>query len=198
MFVDDIKICLASASPRRQELLRQIGVEFEVFIPEIKEAVMEGERPKDYALRIARDKARVAWQQRAVKGMLTLPILGADTCVVAEDGSILGKPRDHKHAQKILKKLAGSKHKVMTAIVLKMQEEEYNALSVSQVTLEKLSSAEIERYCLTGEPADKAGAYGIQGRAAAFISHIEGSYSGIMGLPLYELVQGFKHFGLAP
>ena len=181
-------IYLASASPRRQELLRQIGLAFEAVPSGIHEAPRPGETPEQYVLRAATDKARTVAHRVAESGRPERPVLGADTEVVLA-GEVLCKPRDLPHARAMLRRLADRSHEVLTAIVLLHAGREYSALSASRVTFGPLDDAEIARYWETGEPADKAGGYAVQGRAAAFIRHIEGSYSGIMGLPLHELAQ---------
>lgn len=179
-------IYLASASPRRQELLRQLGVEFQVLPSNILEVRAAGESPSDYVTRVAGDKARWVAQLIAERGLPLHPVLGADTEVVL-DGEILGKPADASHGKEMLRRLSGRTHEVLSAICIGNRGQEHTALSISRVTFRALGHAEIERYWNTGEPADKAGAYAIQGRAAAFITRLEGSYSGVMGLPLYEL-----------
>jgi septum formation protein len=178
-----LTIYLASSSPRRQELLRQIGVEFEVVPSAILEVPVPGEAAEDYVRRVARDKARAVAARLAAAGRAARPVLGADTEVVL-DGEILGKPRDAAHARAMLARLAGRSHEVLSAVVLVNGAAEHAALSRSRVTLAPLGDAAIERYCASGEPLDKAGGYAIQGRAAAFVTRIEGSYSGIVGLPL--------------
>ncbi len=184
-------IYLASASPRRQELLRQLGMTFEVIPSNLEEARAAGETPQAYVVRVALDKARhVALQVRA-QGLASYPVLGADTEVVL-DGEVLGKPRDRAHAVAMLHRLQGRAHDVYTALALIHDESERTVLSRSRVHLAPLTSEEIVKYWDTGEPADKAGAYAIQGYAAAFIERLEGSYSGVMGLPLYELSQLLK------
>lgn len=185
-------IYLASASPRRQELLRQIGLGFEAMPSDLDEVPQPGERPADYVLRVARDKARhvaARMQEQA-----SHPVLGADTEVVL-DGEILGKPRDRGHGLDMLRRLSGRTHEVLSGVCVVHGEREYTALSVSRVTFRPLTAAEIAAYWDTGEPADKAGAYAIQGRAAAFIERLEGSYSGVMGLPLYELAGILRELG---
>lgn len=181
-------IYLASASPRRHELLRQLGVAFTVISPSVAEEPKPGESARDYVVRLARAKARQGARLLRERGAEPGPVLGADTEVVL-DGAILGKPRDRAHGIAMLGRLSGRTHQVLTAISLLQQDEVHEALSESRVTLAPLSPAEIERYWSTGEPADKAGGYAVQGLAAAFITRIEGSYSGIVGLPLYELAQ---------
>jgi septum formation protein len=187
-------IYLASASPRRQELLRQLGVAFEVIASDLDEVREPDETPEQYVTRVARDKARhVAAQVRAQE---PAPIvLGADTEVVLDD-DVLGKPRDREHGLAMLQRLQGRTHEVLTAIVLHRAGREWSALSRSRVTVDAMLPAEIERYWDTGEPAGKAGGYAIQGRGAALIAHLEGSYSGVMGLPVFETAQLLRQAGL--
>ncbi len=179
-------IYLASASPRRRELLRQFGLDFEVIASNLEEVPLAGERPQDYVARVARDKARHVARQLREQGEASHPVLGADTEVVL-DGEILGKPRDRAHGIEMLRKLSGRTHDVLSGVCVLQDGREYAALNVSRVTFRPLTEAELSIYWDTGEPADKAGAYAIQGRAAEFIERLEGSYSGVMGLPLYEL-----------
>lgn len=179
-------IYLASASPRRQELLHQLGIEFEAMPSNILEVREAGETPTQYVTRVAGDKARRVAQLVRERGLPVHPVLGADTEVVL-DGEILGKPENAAHGMDMLRRLAGRAHEVLSAVCVWHNGKEYTAMNTSRVTFRPLSPAEIEQYWNTGEPRDKAGAYAIQGRAAAFISRLEGSYSGVMGLPLYEL-----------
>ncbi len=179
-------IYLASASPRRQELLRQLGLDFEAIASNLEEVPQPGERPQDYVARVARDKARYVARQLREQGEALHPVLGADTEVVL-GGEVLGKPRDRTHGMEMLRKLSGCTHEVLSGVCVVHDDREYAALNRSRVTFRPLTEAEIAVYWDTGEPADKAGAYAIQGRAAAFIERLEGSYSGVMGLPLYEL-----------
>lgn len=188
-------IYLASASPRRRELLRQIGVAFEVMPSNLLEVREPGESPEAYVVRVALDKARYVARLVRSRGLPPRPVLGADTEVVL-DGEILGKPRDRQHGLEMLHRLAGRSHEVLTGLALLHDGAEHTALSRSIVTFAAMSEAEIRRYWDSGEPQDKAGGYAVQGRAAAFIARIEGSYSGIMGLPLYELWQLLKRIGL--
>jgi nucleoside triphosphate pyrophosphatase len=186
-------IYLASHSPRRQELLRQLGVEFERLM--LREAagrhrdVVEEARDEEPALhyveRIARTKAAVGGQRMQRRGLAPRPVLGADTEVVL-DGTIFGKPRDAADAARMLALLSGRTHHVLTAVALCWEREIVAEVSTSAVTFRDLDSDEIARYVATTEPFDKAGGYAIQGRAAAFIGRLDGSYSGVMGLPLYE------------
>lgn len=188
-------IYLASASPRRQELLRQLGIAFEAMPANLPEVPQAGERPEDYVLRVARAKAQHIVHQVRERGLAPRPVLGADTEVVLE-GEILGKPRDAQHGIAMLRRLAGRTHEVLTGLVLLHQDVEHKTINRSHVTFGSLTDADIQQYWDSGEPVDKAGGYAVQGRAAAFIQHIEGSYSGIMGLPLFELRQLLQQAGV--
>ncbi len=180
-----LHIVLASASPRRRELLRQVGVRFRVVVAAVDESVLPGEAPADYVLRVARDKARAVQSREGT----ALPVLGADTAVVL-DGQILGKPRNPAEAMGMLRGLSGRTHEVFSAAALATTGQRLlDCLNVSRVTFGELDPGWIESYCATGDPLDKAGAYGVQGRAAEKIARIEGSFSGVMGLPLYETCQ---------
>lgn len=196
------RIYLASQSPRRRELLKQIGVAYDVLalraVPgrmDVVEIPHAGESARDFAQRMASEKAACGW--RAVDGrrLLRFPVLGADT-VVELDGELLGKPADRAEAEAMLKRLAGREHVVYTAIAMQQETRQAERLSVSRVRLAELDDAAIAHYLETGEYLGKAGAYAIQGRAGAFVAHIEGSYSGIMGLPLYETADLLKTFGV--
>ena len=184
---------LASRSPRRQELLRQLNVDFEILRlreasgrqRDVLEVAHDGEPALHYVERIARTKAAVAAQQMLRRGLPPRPVLGADTEVVL-DGTIFGKPRDAIDATRMLTLLSGRTHHVSTAVAVAAGDEVHAEIATSAVTFCELTLEEISRYVATGEPADKAGAYAIQGRAAAFVSRLEGSYSGVMGLPLFE------------
>ena len=177
------RIYLASASPRRRELLELLGVSFEVRPADVTEDIFRGELPRDCVIRLALEKAN------AVSSTLAAgdpgPVLGADTLVVV-DGTPLGKPRDAAHATEILLQLSGRTHNVYTAVVLVKEEQPAVKVSHSEVSFRTLTTAEIDTYWATGEPRDKAGAYGIQGLGAVFIRELKGSYSGVMGLPLHE------------
>jgi len=177
------RILLASASPRRSELLRQIGIAHEVRPVDVDESVREGEAPSAYVLRLAESKAAALWQKLAAADRR--PVLAADTTVALE-GEIFGKPASLAEAHSMLGQLSGRTHEVHTAVAILHGGGAAARVSSSSVTFRVLTPAEIDAYWRTGEPADKAGGYAVQGRAAAFISHISGSYSGIMGLPLYE------------
>ena len=190
--IPDPQLVLASASPRRRELLDQVGLRYRVAPAEVDEMMFPGEAATDYVLRIAAEKAR----QAASADTSGLPVLAADTSVVL-DGVILGKPGDALHAADMLRRLSGRSHEVLTAVVLLLGDgTEFSELGVSRVTFAGLESGWINAYCATGEPLDKAGAYAIQGFAAQRISRIEGSYSGVMGLPLFETVQLLKKAGI--
>ena len=188
-------VYLASASPRRQELLRQVGIGFEVWPSNILEAQRPGETAHDYVQRVAADKARHVAGLIGERGLPFRPVLGADTEVVLED-EILGKPRDPAHAEQMLARLAGRTHTVLSALCLITAGGEHMALSVNRVSFAPLSATEIARYVACGEALDKAGGYAIQGRAAGFIARLEGSYSGVMGLPLFELCETLRHAGI--
>ena len=187
-------IYLASRSPRRQELLGQIGVKFEVMALDVNEAVLAGEAPRAYVERLARAKAEAGWQRVVRDKLPHAPVLGADT-TVAVDERILGKPADGSEAAEMLLALSGRSHEVLTAVALKHESRLESAVSVSQVRFKKLSKEEIERYVATGECEDKAGAYGIQGHAARFVAELRGSFSGVVGLPLYETAQLLDRIG---
>jgi septum formation protein len=176
-------IYLASASPRRSQLLRQIGVAHEVRPVVIDESPQADEAPAQYVLRLAEEKARSLWD--SLPGAQRLPVLAADTTVALE-GEILGKPANLAEARSMLSRLAGRTHEVHTAVAVLHEGEVAARVNTSTVSFRDLSAQEIDWYWGTGEPADKAGAYAVQGRAAIFIRHIAGSYSGVMGLPLYE------------
>jgi septum formation protein len=176
-------IYLASGSPRRSALLDQIGVPHRVQPVDVDETARGGEPPDQYVRRLAELKAETLWQKLAAAQRQ--PVLGADTAVVLDD-EILGKPRDEQDCQRMLKLLSARTHQVFTAVALRASDGCQSRVNVSEVTFRTLADDEIQRYWRSGEPADKAGAYAVQGRAALFIEHIAGSYSGIMGLPLFE------------
>ena len=173
-------VCLASVSPRRRELLAQIGVPHRVVGADIDETVGAGEAPRDYVLRMACQKALTVRERGE-----TLPVLAADTTVVL-DNTIFGKPRDRDDGLAMLGRLSGRTHEVLTAVALANSRDVTLRLSVSTVRFRGLSSEECAAYWETGEPRDKAGGYAIQGAAAVFIESLSGSYSGVMGLPLFE------------
>lgn len=184
-------IYLASASPRRQALLRQIGIDFETVVTDVPETPQPREAPEEYVIRLAREKAAAGARLVTTRGLTPRAVLGADTAVVV-DGEILGKPIDRAHGLEMLRRLSGRTHEVLTAIALWCGTNldgrvGHSALSRSRVTFAALDEQTIAHYWDSGEPADKAGGYAIQGRAGAFVTLIEGSYSGIVGLPLFEL-----------
>ena len=176
-------VFLASASPRRSELLRQIGVRFEVRAAAIPEEPLPGEAPADYVLRLAKAKAHAV--AVALAPSERRPVLAADTAVVL-DGELLGKPVDTAEAAATLERLSGRSHRVLTAVALDCGTEIESLLSDSEVRFRATTASERLAYCATGEPFDKAGGYGIQGHAAVFVESLQGSYSGVVGLPLFE------------
>jgi septum formation protein len=176
-------IYLASASPRRSALLAQIGVPHRVQPVDVDERALDGEPPNQYVRRLAVLKAETLW--RRLDAVQRQPVLGADTAVVL-DAEILGKPRDEQDCVRMLNLLSARTHQVFTAVALRVSDGCEARVNVSEVTFRKLAVDEIRRYWHSGEPADKAGGYAVQGRAALFIERIAGSYSGIMGLPLFE------------
>jgi septum formation protein len=177
------RVILASASPRRSQLLLQIGVAHQIVPANIEERRAEGEAIEACVRRLAEQKAR---QVRAIDANAQgLPVLGADTAV-AIDGQMLGKPRDAQHGMAMLEQLAGRTHEVLSAVALADGQGVRSHLSVSQVRLRRIGRMEAERYWDSGEPHDKAGGYAIQGLGAVFIEWLQGSYSGVMGLPLFE------------
>lgn len=179
------RLILASASPRRHELLRQIGVEFEIIAADIEEIPNAGEQAREFVLRMAREKA-LEVLRREGRG---LPVLGSDTAVIL-DGKILGKPVDRSDAVRMLQALSGRTHEVFSSVAIAIHENNVlDALNITRVTFADLDQAWIEAYCDTGDPMDKAGAYGVQNRAGEKISRIEGSFYGVMGLPLYETAE---------
>lgn len=179
-----MRLILASTSPRRRELLAQLDIEFEVAAVAVDERPLAAELASDHVCRLALAKARAG----AANYGPHVRVLGADTVVVLE-GEIFGKPTDRDHAAVMLGRLSGHTHQVLTAVARVQDASHAVRLSSSEVTFRPLSPTEIAAYCDTGEPLDKAGAYAIQGRAAAFIRHLEGSYSGVMGLPLFETAE---------
>lgn len=190
------KVYLASGSPRRRELLSQIGVAFEVNPVDLDESEWVGESPEDYVRRLAIGKAAAGWDAIETAAKPLLPVIGADTSVILE-GQILGKPTDREHGIQMLRSLSGNRHTVLSAVAMQFQHRVECLLSVTDVIFRQLPDALIERYWQTGEPADKAGAYGIQGFAAVFVARIEGSYSGVVGLPLLETSQLLERFDVS-
>lgn len=195
---------LASQSPRRRQLLEQLGVQHQLLLAntdgdvtedaEAIEAVLPGEAPRDYVVRVTGLKLDAAVARHARRGLPAAPILCSDT-TVALGPQILGKPDDAQDAARMLRQLAGQTHEVLTAVALQVGAQRLAALSVSQVTFAAMSEAQIAAYVASGEPMGKAGSYGIQGLAAAHVAHMAGSYSGIMGLPVYETAQLLRQAG---
>ena len=196
-------IYLASRSPRRRELLKQIGVKFDPLLlrlasprgPDVDESLHAGEPYADYVERTAREKAAFGLNVLRMRSMLYRPVLSADTVVIV-DGGILAKPANVEQAREFMRLLSGRTHEVRTAVALAMEGSLTTAISVSQVSVRALSGDEIERYCATPEPYDKAGGYAIQGLASIFIERLDGSYSGVMGLPLFETARLLSNAGL--
>jgi septum formation protein len=186
-------VYLASRSPRRRELLAQIGVRFHLLLfrarpgedPDVDEKVLANEAADVYVLRLARSKAEAGWRRMLQRNLPHAPVLAADTTVTF-DGTILGKPVDRAEAASMLERLSGRSHEVLTAVALKHDEWIETAIARSEVRFKTLSAQEIAQYTASGECDDKAGAYAIQGRAGRFVAELRGSYSGVMGLPLYE------------
>ena len=187
------KIYLASKSPRRRELLRQVGIDFDLLSLrndpargiDVPEDVFEGELAQDYVVRVALEKGAFAWKVLQQRRQPLRPVLTADTTVTI-DGAILGKPADLAEARAMLEQLSGRTHQVLTTVAVHYTDMAEHVTQVSNVRFAKLTAQQIAAYCATSEPYDKAGGYGIQGLAALFIEHIEGSHSGIMGLPIFE------------
>jgi len=195
-------IYLASKSPRRRELLKQIDVHYELLLMrevaprvDIDESPQYGESPHAYVERVVKAKAQIALKVLRERKLTPRPILTADTTVTF-DGEILGKPLDRDDAVRILKRLSGQTHQVLTAVMLTTGDDDYHTLTTSFVTFSPLSEDQIRQYVDTGEPMDKAGAYGVQGRAARFISKLSGSYSGVVGLPLFETAGLLRQAGV--
>lgn len=195
------RIYLCSQSPRRRELLKQIGVNYEMLLlrndtrraVSVDETPEENENPVEYVQRIALSKAQAGWDAMLYRNLPPFPILAADTTVTI-DGQIIGKPDNNAHAAEILRTLSGRQHQVLTAVAVGFEERTEMRLSTTNVTFAKLDDQRIHRYLLSNEAHDKAGAYGIQGYAGAFVERIEGSYTGVMGLPLFETVELLKIF----
>ena len=200
IFKQQLPIILASGSPRRKELLEQIKVSFEVLPIDIDESVAAGEAAESYVIRMARSKAEHAWNGKSVRlfeNYKRRALLSADTCVVL-NRQILGKPADEDEAITMLSKLSGNRHQVITAVALHDAKGIQVISATSEVTFARLTQDEIQEYCQSGEGMDKAGGYAIQGVAAQFVRAINGSYSGVVGLPLYETSRLLRtHFGSA-
>ncbi len=197
------RIHLASRSPRRRELLTQMGVHFDTLVfrdgmradREVDETPHAGEDPVSYVQRVARAKAEHGWRCVAWRRLLPQPVLSADTTLEFE-GEVIGKPVSAADAMRILGRLSGKTHRVLTAVAVCVDQRIETVLSSSEVRFASLSDADIRRYVDSGEPMDKAGAYGIQGRAGMFVEHLSGSYTGVMGLPLHETAVLLRRFGV--
>ena len=188
-----VHLFLASKSPRRRQLLEQLGLDFDVLEVDLLEQPTAGEPPEDYVRRLAREKAGAGLLQvAAVPGAI---VIGSDTEVVL-DGEIFGKPADADAARAMLRRLSGREHRVLTAVAVVDAGRELEAMNESRVHFGALTEAEIDAYLRTGEPFGKAGAYAIQGQAAALIEHLSGSHSSVMGLPLYETARILREFGI--
>ena len=193
-------VYLASQSPRRKQLLEQLGVKFKLLLPdasedaEALEVVRPNEKPRTYVQRVTALKLEAALQRLKNRGLTPAPVLCSDT-TVAIGNTIFGKPDNAEHAKEMLKQLSGQTHRVLTAVSIGTMRKQSSALSISQVRFADLSKQDIDRYVASQEPLGKAGSYAIQGKAAAFISHISGNYSGIMGLPMFETAHLLREFG---
>jgi septum formation protein len=195
-------VYLASQSPRRKQLLEQLGVKFELLLPdasedaEALEVVRPNEKPRTYVQRVTALKLEAALQRLKNRGLTPAPVLCSDT-TVAIGNTIFAKPDNAEHAKEMLRQLSGQTHRVLTAVSIGTMRKQSRALSISQVRFADLSKQDIDRYVASQEPLGKAGSYAIQGKAAAFISHISGNYSGIMGLPMFETAHLLREFGFA-
>ena len=193
-------VYLASQSPRRKQLLEQLGVKFELLLTdasedaEALEVVRPNEKPRTYVQRVTALKLEAALQRLKNRGLTPAPVLCSDT-TVAIGNTIFGKPDNAEHAKEMLRQLSGQTHRVLTAVSIGTMRKQSRALSISQVRFADLSKQDIDRYVASQEPLGKAGSYAIQGKAAAFISHISGNYSGIMGLPMFETAHLLREFG---
>ena len=195
----DNRIYLASRSPRRRELLKQIGIAFEPLLlredlrrgADIDETPAPGESPESYVSRVARAKAEAGWHRIASRRLLPRPVLAADTTVVL-DGEIIGKPADARGAHELLRRLSGQTHQVLTAVAVAREARVETALSISAVEFRELADGEIRRYVASGEPLDKAGAYAIQGGGGQFVDRIKGPLDNIIGLPVGCLVTALQ------
>jgi len=194
-----VSLYLASKSPRRRELLEQIGVRYDVLIVDVPEQQSPGESPQDYVQRLAKAKAQAGLQSLLAHSPLSLGerkvvVLGADT-IVEYEGDVLEKPLNQSHGLAMLKRLSGREHRVMTAVSICSNEQSQTLCDISRVRFREISEEEALRYWLSGEPADKAGGYGIQGLGGVFVENLQGSYTSVVGLPLYqthELLRAFS------
>lgn len=189
------QLYLASGSPRRKELLAQTGVIFERIAAPIDETPFANENPREYVIRMAVEKAESGWRHLEEMGLALKPVLASDTSVVLGD-EILGKPLDEADAAAMLRKLSGQTHEVLTSLALRDVNGVETRLSISRVTFAELTDAQIATYVASGEPMDKAGAYGIQGLGGVFVAHLDGSFTGVMGLPLHDTAVLLAKHGL--
>ena len=195
-------VYLASRSSRRRELLKQIGISFEILLlregqgrpSDFDETPLPGEAPVDYVQRVATAKVEAGWARLTQRRLLRFPVLSADTTVAVE-GEILGKPADREQAAAFLRRLSGKAHQVHTAVAVKFDQQTELAVSSTEVEFRELTESEMRQYVASGEPLDKAGGYAIQGRGAVFIRSISGSYTGVVGLPLFETSQLLARLG---
>ena len=196
------RLYLASRSPRRRELLTQMGIAFDTLFfrapprqdDDVDESAHAGEAPESYVERVARAKAEHGWRTVLMRRLVPQIVLAADITLEFA-GEIIGKPVDVDDACAILRRLAGQKHRVLTCVAMACEGRLEAATSISEVTFGAIDDVDIRRYVASGEPMDKAGAYGIQGRAGMFVAHLAGSYSGVMGLPLHETAMLLRRFG---
>ncbi|ROS01240.1 septum formation protein [Sinobacterium caligoides] len=192
---DDFQLYLASNSPRRGELLKQAGVDFRRLSGAVDETPKEGELAQQYVERLALAKASVGLAMQLEQSLPLKPVLGSDTAVVV-DGEILGKPLDFADSERMLRLLSGREHQVMTSVAVLDGKQEHCCVSVSRVSFRVIKQHEIEQYWLSGEPCDKAGSYAIQGKGSLFVASLQGSYTGVVGLPLLETEQILTKFAI--
>ena len=189
-------IYLASRSPRRGEILSQLGISYEIMPSDVDESVLPDEEPDAYVMRLAKEKAEVCLKKIKKQKLKAIPVLAADT-TVSMDGEILGKPESDEDAARMLRHMSGRSHWVYTAVAVGKGSKVEVMLSATMVCMAELTKEQIAAYVASGEPHDKAGAYGIQGMASTFIKRIDGSYSGVMGLPVFETAELLKKFGIS-
>ena len=188
MLLNQLRVWLASASPRRRELLEQMAITYQVIVPQVDETNHKKEPPETYTCNLAISKAKYVQDHINKNNLDYLPIVAADTAVVLDD-TIFGKPNSIEQSRQMLSALSGRTHQVYSSVVVYYSGVSQSATQISKVSFRSLSQSEIDAYWKTGEPIDKAGSYAVQGLGAQFITHLSGSYSGVMGLPLYELMQ---------
>jgi septum formation protein len=196
------EVYLASSSPRRGALLTQLGLNFEVIRPDVDEGIMAGETPERYVIRLALEKARAGWQWLQQQRKPRRPVIGADTCIVCGE-QLMGKPKDKTDFNRLFAQLSGNTHEVYSAVAVAgivpggtTNPDELYRVNISRVQFRSISQQERDTYWQTGEPADKAGGYAIQGLAAGFVQNLNGSYSAVVGLPLFETAELLEAFGI--